>query len=535
MLDYLHGLANQQQAEDRNPDWMGFTEIRADLRTKRAADTHWLRDSSCLSEYRDAADRQWCLLSKRYDENSWGGLLHPELQEASTQATKFGIGGGRKKSISQVILDPDFDGEPYTKELYENACHVQGAGATWRLNTGPGTFRFRLHLLDWWHGGDRRFILILSSGDTNMERIICTPANGHARIDEFVVHVGSPSTTMELQIIRDDGLPGDSFPCFSGFDVQRLHCQQEALALKREAAKSTPCKQSPCHKVSDRQPKSQPVRSAQAPSALGKHTACRQGDRWDGARMVLSAPPDGLLSHPDDPNDPKMFKCISRCSPDGRQEVIGLLAASPDMALASSRGLVITCPGAGGGPGPADPLGGAGGGTYGGYNVYGKLASELPKQGIAVLLLHYPPGDPGHPLQGGISRTQHHIEALMQWVREHASPQLPVALVGWSMGGAVAIEAAASTVSNRTMCIRGVATIASMKEVSPESPSVLVKSQVELLLMHNLSKECNASNSWKLARLAGDGIEPLLFPDENHGVRSAFNKLSVWLPALFSH
>jgi len=215
--------------------------------------------------------------------------------------------------------------------------------------------------------------------------------------------------------------------------------------------------------------------------------------------------------------------------------VIGLLATPPGLTLASCRGLVITCPGAGGGPGPTDPCGGGGGGTYGGYNVFGNLASELAKHGIAVLLMHYPADEPGRPLEGGIAKTAEHATALLDWaISQYGSPQMPVALVGWSMGGAVAINTGASAVRSCEASMRGVATIASMKEVAEGAPKTLVDAQVPLLLMHNVAGRCTGANSIKIAQSTGRKVEPLLFPGEDHGVKSAFCQLLSWLPPLFN-
>jgi alpha-beta hydrolase superfamily lysophospholipase len=163
--------------------------------------------------------------------------------------------------------------------------------------------------------------------------------------------------------------------------------------------------------------------------------------------------------------------------------------------------------------------------------VYGRLAAELRKQGIAVLLAHYPSGAPLHLLKGGIEQTIEHVEALLTWARNQlGDPRVPVAMVGWSMGGAVVIEAGARAMTQASVNLRGVATIASMKEVSADSPRILVDNSVELLLMHNVLGRCTGSNSQQIAKLTGGKVKPLLFPGENHGVVSAFGELRTWLP-----
>jgi hypothetical protein len=115
------------------------------------------------------------------------------------------------------------------------------------------------------------------------------------------------------------------------------------------------------------------------------------------------------------------------------------------------------------------------------------------------------------------------------------------------MGGPVAIETAANILRRQSgkdnaqrdrrteeseIVVRGVATIASMKEVSADSPQMLLNANVELLLIHNVNEQCKGANSKHIAKLAGGGIAPLLFPGENHGVKSAFRHLSPWLPSL---
>lgn len=164
------------------------------------------------------------------------------MQDQSDEAQKFGISGGRVQNLADVIMDPAFARDLYTPELYENASHVSGAGASWRLNTGPGYFRIRLHLLDWWHGGDRRYFVVVSSGNREEKHLVCTPENKFARIDEFFFQVEPSSTTLDLRIVRDDSLAGDSFPCFSGFEVQRMVAEDDSSgqdSVTQQQLKST--------------------------------------------------------------------------------------------------------------------------------------------------------------------------------------------------------------------------------------------------------------------------------------------------------
>lgn len=263
--------------------------------------------------------------------------------------------------------------------------------------------------------------------------------------------------------------------------------------------------------------------SSRPRSQQGGMTRAKHVPKWT---LALEAAPEGLFGHPDDPNDRRIFQCVTRRGSLGNTEVVALLA----IPLCRVTGLVLTCPGAGGGQGPLDPEGGGGGGTYGGYHVFARLAAELPSRGIAVMLLHYPHGEPdGRPREGGILHTVEHAEKLIEWFLDSYSRSLPVGLVGWSMGGAVAIETAANAIGTCRWDIRCVATIASMRDVSQESPKTIVASGAELLLLHNVNGKCNAANSKAIARMAG-GLKPMLHPGEDHGVRSAFDVLVKWLP-----
>jgi len=261
-----------------------------------------------------------------------------------------------------------------------------------------------------------------------------------------------------------------------------------------------------------------------------QENSCRDSQsapKWD---MFLEPPQAGLFGHPDDPNDVGIFQCVMRREPHGYNSVVALLA----QPRGETTGIVLTCPGAGGGPGPLDPLGCDGGGTYGGYNVFGRLAATLSTRGITVMLLHYPKGEPeGRPKQGGILHTVDHASALLDWFLDASSRSLPVGLVGWSMGGAVAIDVAARGIRAHTLNVRCVATIASMKDVMTDAPKTIVDSGAKLLIIHNVANtadyRCNALNSKAIARMAG-GLKPVLFQNENHGVKSAFGLLGTWLP-----
>lgn len=253
----------------------------------------------------------------------------------------------------------------------------------------------------------------------------------------------------------------------------------------------------------------------------------KQRERVDGGfppkgwNLIIGAPPQGFFSHQLDPGAEDIFQCIY-----AEGQIVGLLA-EPDSEVV---GLVVTSPGAGGGPGPLDPHGGGGGGTYGGYNAYRELAVTLPRLGIAVLLVHYPEGHPG-PRGQNVALTIDHMETLTRWYLNQLQWQdVPTAMIGWSMGGAVVIETAARLINAKRVNIRGVATIASQAaRIQCTSPQIIIRFGAELLLMVGSADTCLApSCSDKIGRMAG--IKPEVFDGEDHGVKSALGRLTSWLP-----
>lgn len=238
-----------------------------------------------------------------------------------------------------------------------------------------------------------------------------------------------------------------------------------------------------------------------------------------------------LILHPEERlgND-RIFSCVHVSC--GQGQKLAALLAAPATGV-HLHGVVLTSPGAGGGPGPLDPLGGGGGGTYGPNNLYWKWAAELPKVGIAVILLHYPDGEPigaGWPAKR--DNTADQLEALAAWFKKEVGRlDLPTIYVGWSMGGSVVIEAGARSVRSKTSHIRGVATVATgHKNVKSDAPRTIVSSGAELMLLHGLEDTFTAEHSRKVANLAG--IQPLLFPGEDHGLVSAHKVLTPWVKRL---
>ena len=45
----------------------------------------------------------------------------------------------------------------------------------------------------------------------------------------------APAVFIDFSVVRDDTLPGDTFPCFSGFDVLRLQAAEDARGVRLAA------------------------------------------------------------------------------------------------------------------------------------------------------------------------------------------------------------------------------------------------------------------------------------------------------------
>jgi len=569
------------------PTWMGFTEVRTDSKRKSLK----TKCSSGFSDYKDAKGRQWRLLSKGYDAHSWGGLVEP---------TKSPIVQADAQGVLSVYSDNACSGSCSTTDLYKNPCLVRSGCATWCLNTGPGKFQVRLHLLDWAHGEDRRFILELSSGDAQRNRyVICTPPKGVARVDKFVVAVEYPATTVQLCIRMDDEFQSDALPCFAGFEVEREISRSNSLSETRKKTTRSNVddhlSQRMLATLTDDEWECEPRQNyfehrldgltggcnsnnskARAPTRGCKNTrrssfrsqsrlsttshdseepriSAKAGTRGrnstslparrskkEGAQRppwVFELEPHSsslktpLILHPEERlGNEHIFTCVNASCAKG-QKLAALLAAPA--AGTRLNGMVLTSPGAGGGPGPFDPLGGGGGGTYGPSNLYWRWAAELPKIGIAVVLLHYPNGAPtGVSWSAKRDNTADHLEALAAWFKKEVGrPELPTIYVGWSMGGSVVIEAGARSVRSKSLHIRGVATVATgHKHVRAEAPGTIVSAGAELMLLHGLEDTFTAQHSREVAKLAG--IQPLLFPGEDHGLVSAYEVLTPWVKRL---
>mmetsp|Transcript_78806 Transcript_78806/g.219070 ORF Transcript_78806/g.219070 Transcript_78806/m.219070 type:complete len:382 (+) Transcript_78806:54-1199(+) len=117
------------------------------------------------------------------------------------------------------------------------------------------------------------------------------------------------------------------------------------------------------------------------------------------------------------------------------------------------KGVLVAVAGAGAGPGPA--------GSYGPFCLYSRLAQPLAACGVAVLLPIWTASQ-WSDLASATKRLQDVVaSSLLGDLLGRGSSKAPVVMLGWSMGGAAVIEAAARTLhAGACRNVRGVCTLA---------------------------------------------------------------------------
>jgi len=179
------------------------------------------------------------------------------------------------------------------------------------------------------------------------------------------------------------------------------------------------------------------------------------------------------------------------------------------------RGILVTGAGAGGGPGP--------GGSFGPYEHYNTLAQTLPAEGIAVLQIVW-------RKFADLEAATQDMMACMRYA--HSEGLGPMVTIGWSMGGAVAIEAA-HRLSRGALrrSIRGVITIAGQSKGAGNIAALGARG-IPLLILHGTGDTCiRSSCAERLFAQAQEPKELRLFEGEDHGVPSALALLQSWIPA----
>lgn len=167
-------------------------------------------------------------------------------------------------------------------------------------------------------------------------------------------------------------------------------------------------------------------------------------------------------------------------------------------------------------------VGGAGGGVHGPAGIYEELAEALLREGVLSLRLDY---RMPNRLEGCVTDVLGGLQYLRERGVEHA------ALVGWSFGGAVVIEAGA-----RSEIVVGVATVASQTYGTGNVGRLSPKS---LLLLHGTADRTLPDRcSRDLYARAGEPRELVLYPGDDHGLtrhrRDVLEKLLDWSRRLLS-
>lgn len=167
-------------------------------------------------------------------------------------------------------------------------------------------------------------------------------------------------------------------------------------------------------------------------------------------------------------------------------------------------------------------VGGAGGGIHGPAGIYGDLAESLLREGVAGLRLEY-------RMPNRLTECVADVVAGLEYLQGRGVER--AALIGWSFGGAVVIEAGAES-----KVVVGIATVASQTYGTVGVGRLAPK---RLLLLHGtadrtLSDRCSRD----LYARAREPKELVLYPGDDHGLtrhrRQVIEKLHEWSRELLS-
>lgn len=312
---------------------------------------------------------------------------------------------------------------------------------------------------------------------------------------------------------------------------------------------------------SSRSPHPQP-----SPPARSPDPALLQKERTAEAREGV--PPDAATLHQAVKHPPPQVERRVLQLAGGKRAILTTRAPFSDTQLAGSnapRGVVITCGGAGGGPGHL--------GAAGPSSVYERLASTLPlSDNITVLQAVY-------RVASNVPEAVADVRACIDFCVERGWG--PLALMGWSMGSAVIVQAG-EPYAQRTMqtkqapLIRALITLAGQSagiqnisrydakktaflfvrrtsSQSYNSTCLIALACYCLLLLHFLISLCLLVCRWfqlhgdaddcLSARCAdslmayaptGADKQKVILPNNHHGVQSAEPILTKFLTRLFS-
>jgi dienelactone hydrolase len=174
------------------------------------------------------------------------------------------------------------------------------------------------------------------------------------------------------------------------------------------------------------------------------------------------------------------------------------------------------------GSGGAILVAGAGGGVLGPAHCYPTLAARLAEAGVTSLRLDY-----RHPNR--LNECLADVRGAIDHLRTHHGVVGGLAVVGWSFGGAVALQA-----GERWPEVRAVATVASQTaHIGPVDE--IGRAGKPLLLLHGTGDTCLSDRCSRMIYAAAtEPKELVLYPGDNHGITGNADSMTARLLAFIT-
>jgi dienelactone hydrolase len=217
----------------------------------------------------------------------------------------------------------------------------------------------------------------------------------------------------------------------------------------------------------------------------------------------------------------------------GRQAVLSVRVRGEHQETVQPKLVVITCGGAGGGPGKL--------GCDGPSSVYAKLAAVMPREDVAVLQVVYGKA-------ADVSVAVADVRAAIDWT--HAQGWGPIVLCGWSMGSAVVVQ---SALPYKDLKMQASAEEVKFPQDAPRRP--LISALITLagqsagidklatftpgvqsfLFLHGDDDDClptRCLDALYSYAPKGSNKQRVVLPGDHHGVQSAMPILQAYLQKL---